>query len=366
MKFDKKSLANIMAQREAQGHLYKKFQIDAKTLKQLDETGTATARIAVIGVKDHDGDIMAPGSFIEGQVITILPTHQWSAQPLGKGKIRVVGTDVLVDIKFNLESQAATEWHSWLKFDLDPANGESIQEWSWGWDWKNLEFTEIRDEGETARLFTKIPVIEASPVLRGAGTNTGTVAVKSKGNTDIKVEDGFWSKTVNLAHYTKEDAATLHHFVDEDGEPGKASVKACLNEIAVLNGKRAGAVVNPAAKQAIYDHLAAHLESAGIDAPPLDLAAHSGLKFADEVDAVIEALYESQDLLNGLTTRIKGLVDTRAADGRTISDAKVAEINRVIEAVKGLEILEIKDLGDPDVTDMLLKIKLQNIQKGFA
>lgn len=349
--------------------LRKTFSVDVSALKQLDEQGTATARIAIIGVKDHDGDIMAPGAFTDGEVITILPTHQWSAQPLGKGKIRVSGTDVLVDMVFNLESQAAKEWHSWLKFDMDPKNGEAIQEWSWGWDWKNLDFEVIRHEGEEVRLFKSVPVIEASPVLRGAGSSTGTVAVKSKKTAEhLAQTDGeraFWSKAVNLAHYTKDDAATLHHFVDEDGEPGEASVKACLNEIAVLNGKRAGAVVNPAAKQAIYDHLAAHLKSAGIDAPPLDLAAHCGLKFADEVNAVIDALYESQDLLNGLSARIKGLVDTRAADGRTISDAKVAEINKVVEAMQGLEILEVKDLGDSDVTDQLLKIKLLNIQKGL-
>ena len=348
--------------------LRKTFSIEGSVLKQLDEQGTATAKIAVIGIKDHDGDIMQAGAFTDGQVITILPTHQWQAQPLGKGKIRVSGTDVLVDMKFNLESQAAKEWHSWLKFDMDPDMGEPIQEWSWGWDWRVLKFRLERIDGEEVRVFEKVLVIEASPTLRGAGTDTGTVAVKSKGTGEPAAASSmqFWSKLVQLSQYTKDDAATLHHFIDEDGEPGEASVKACLNEIAVLNGKRAGAVVNPAAKKAIYDHLAAHLKSAGIDAPALDLAAHCGLKFADEVGATIEALYEAQDLLNGLTARIKGLVDTRAADGRTISDAKVAEINKVVEAMKGLEVLEVKQDGDPDVTDQLLKIRLKNIHKGFA
>ena len=342
----------------------KTFKLDAAAIKQLEETGTATIRFATIGVKDHDDDIMQAGAFTEGQTVTTLPTHQWGAQPLGKGRLRIDGIDVLADLMFNMDSQAAKEWHSWLKFDMDPKTGEPVQEWSWGWDWRNLKFRTERIDGVEVRIFEKVDVIEVSPVLRGAGSDTGTVGVKGSKAPAADTSLQFWSKMANAAHFKGADGATLHHLIDEQGNVGAASTKACLNEIAVLNGKRAGAVVNPAAKQAIYDHLAEHLKNAGIDAPALDLAAHSGLKFADEVDAVIDSVYDTMDLVQGLKARVEGLKERREADGRELSEAKIAQINTVIEVIKGLTMLETAE--DIPTTDEVISTKLRGIHKNLA
>ena len=64
----------------------------------------------------------------------------------------------------------------------------------------------------------------------------------------------------------------IHHFVDEDGNPGAASIVACRTAIGVLNGGR-GVDVEAQPwyedREAIYRHLARHLEDAGLEPPPL-------------------------------------------------------------------------------------------------
>ena len=59
-----------------------------------------------------------------------------------------------------------------------------------------------------------------------------------------------------------------HHFVGDDGQPAAASTQACLDIIAELNGAEADADT-----QGIYDHVAAHLADAGVEAPPLEAPA---------------------------------------------------------------------------------------------
>ena len=350
--------------------LRKQFSIDAAALKQLDNEGTATARIAVIGAKDHDDDIMEMGAFTEGQNITILPTHQWHKQPLGKGVIRMSGNDVLVDIKFNLESQAAKEWHSWLKFDLE--NGNPIQEWSWGWDWRNLKYRTERIDGEEVRIFEKVDVIEASPVLRGAGSDTGTVATKSRKHTTA-TSGALWSRSENEARvktddpgdvYAAEGSKFLHHFIDEDGRPGDASVKACQLGIMVINGECGGATVPDNQKQAVYDHLANHLKDADVT-PVAFKGVNSGRKLADEMSDAMQAAYDLQDRLDDLAGRIKGLQDLRAGVGRDLSARKVEEINEVIDAVKTLNGLDVIIGQDPAITEAVASMKARALRDKF-
>lgn len=60
-----------------------------------------------------------------------------------------------------------------------------------------------------------------------------------------------------------------HHFVDADGRVGAASIRACQNGIAILNGARGGADIPDADRQGVYDHLARHLRDADIEPPEL-------------------------------------------------------------------------------------------------
>lgn len=61
-----------------------------------------------------------------------------------------------------------------------------------------------------------------------------------------------------------------HHFVDDEGNPGAASSKACSAGIAALNGGRGGADIPDKDRQGVYNHLAAHLKDAKLDIPELN------------------------------------------------------------------------------------------------
>ena len=155
---------------------YKSFQV-----KQLEGDGTGSAVFATLNVVDKDGDVTEPGAFGK-QAVVIVPTHDWSSVPLGKGSTREVGDEAIVDFKLNLDSPTAKEWHSALKFDLD--EGPQKQEWSYGFD--ILEESRGEFEGDPVRFLKSLRIHEVSPVLVGAGVNTRTLTMKEKG---IKLSD---------------------------------------------------------------------------------------------------------------------------------------------------------------------------------
>lgn len=63
----------------------------------------------------------------------------------------------------------------------------------------------------------------------------------------------------------------IHHFVDSSGAIGAASVRACVNGIAILNGARGGANIPDSDRRGVWRHLAAHLRDA--DMEPAELKA---------------------------------------------------------------------------------------------
>jgi len=146
----------------------------AMRVKALDDNGRGTAIFATFGVKDLDGDVTEPGAFGKQDVL-VLPTHDWSSVPLGKGVTREDGNEALVDFQLNLDTAAGRDWHSALKFDLN--NGAPIQEWSYGFSITDAERKVV--EGEEVRVLKALDVHEVSPVVLGAGVGTRTLAVKA-------------------------------------------------------------------------------------------------------------------------------------------------------------------------------------------
>ncbi len=153
-------------------------------LKALTDEGVGLARIATLNVIDSDGDITRPGAFGE-QNVKVLPTHNWGAVPLGKARVFEKGDEVLAEFRINLDTAGGKDWHSALKFDL--ADGKGLIEWSYGFSLEDSE-TETRD-GESVRIIKKVTVHEVSPVMLGAGVNTGTVAIKGGGKSGLSLLD---------------------------------------------------------------------------------------------------------------------------------------------------------------------------------
>ena len=151
-----------------------------------DQPGTFVARIATLNIIDKDGDVTLPGAFPQGKTILISAYMHGSwmgALPVGKGVIRESGDEVLVDGEFNLNSASGKEHYETIKFAPD------LQEWSYG-------FKILDDERDTEfqgnhvwRILKKLDVFEASPVLRGAGMNTTTLAIKNDKNHGLTLAD---------------------------------------------------------------------------------------------------------------------------------------------------------------------------------
>jgi len=336
-------------------------------IKQMDERGHGTAVFATFGVVDSDGDITEPGAFGE-QHVKILPTHDWSSVPLGKGITREEGDQALVDFQLNLDTQAGRDWHSALRFDLE--HGQPLQEWSYGFSIKEADH-ETR-EGQAVQVLRALNVHEVSPVVLGAGMGTGTVAIKSDkravGTHTTKTSSAPWDGPRNERRVLEEQSASyyqgiyawrdpegqtgnktawrfLHHFVDDDGNAGAASIRAARTGIAVLNGARGGTTIPEADRKGVYRHLAQHLRDAGEEVPDLRSYDECAMKLSDQITF---ATWDAETALE------------RARQVKKLSDDRIGELNELetvvehlYQVAKELE-TEMKQVNDHGRTERLL------------
>ena len=87
----------------------------------------------------------------------------------------------------------------------------------------------------------------------------------------IKVGDDEYAWRDADADPTTKTAWTFpHHEVSTGGTPGAANVKACSSVCGILNGGMGGAKIPESDRQAVYDHVVAHMKDAKVDnIPPL-------------------------------------------------------------------------------------------------
>ncbi len=272
----------------------------AAALKQVGEAGEFEAVIATFGEIDLDGDIVEHGAFGDA-TISVLPAHDAMHVPLGKAHIEERDKLAVAVGQFNMEIEAARDWHSALKFDL--ANPPPVQEWSWGF--RPIEASQDTVDEQTVRRLIELDMREVSPVLRGASVGTGTLSAKSEGAHETETSVDPWDAPDNarrLAQGIKFQEAYalvqddrghfLHHMVDADGKPGAASVHACLAGIAVLKGARGASTLDAEQRQGVYDHLASHLKDADFEPP--ELGDKPGIRLVDQVRL---ATYDAQAVL---------------------------------------------------------------------
>lgn len=136
-----------------------------------DEAGSVSAVIAQFGVIDYDGDIVEPTAFKTGQEVAIVWSHDWS-EPVGKGSITVTATEAIFNGSFFMDTQAGQEAYKTVK-----AMGD-LQEWSWGFH--TTKSTWEQREEQMIRHLVETEVYEVSPVLKGAGIGTRTLAIKGR------------------------------------------------------------------------------------------------------------------------------------------------------------------------------------------
>lgn len=163
-------------------------ELKSLTIKEMDDQGLGLAKIATLSAIDHDGDTYQPGAFgwKEGghQWVPILPSHDRAAMPLGKARVYEADDAAFAEIHLNMKSEAGREWHAALKFDLE--KGNAVQEWSFGFGIID-KLHEARN-GQDVRVLKRLDIHEVSPVVRGAGIGTGTLALKSRGGFASQID----------------------------------------------------------------------------------------------------------------------------------------------------------------------------------
>lgn len=329
--------------------------MDTKALGRVEikdaDQGSVTAVFATLGVVDSDGDVTVDGAFEDGGQVRISAYgHQsWmGALPVGKGTIRVVGKEALLDGQFFMDTTAGRDTFTVVK-ELGP-----MQQWSYGYDAAEFSFGE--QDGQRVRFLQKQIVHEVSPVLLGSGINTRTLSAKSASKAAIRphqtgVDAGSWDAAAVTsgipADSSAADLRSVFAWVDPEGDPaskssykfphhrgvgGKANMRACLAGIAALNGGRGGSSLSDADRKGVYNHLAAHLRDGDREPPELSSGPDGALKFSDEGAAVMAAV-------TGFITRATEVMALRAEKGKSLSPGSLELIEWLDDDLHRLQAL---------------------------
>lgn len=198
-------------------------------VEKMDDAGHGLARLATLSAVDHDGDTYAPGAFAwkdgSEQWVPILPAHNRGAMPIGKARVYEDGGVAFAELHINLDTAAGKEWQSHLKFDL--SKGKPAQEWSYGFG--TVEAVHEQRGEDRIRVLKRVDVHEVSPVVRGAGVGTGTLAMKGHGSFADQIDAAIaeLDDIVNRAG----DVARLR------GAEGRDMSKARLDQLASLKDR---------------------------------------------------------------------------------------------------------------------------------
>ena len=154
------------------------LQTKSMTIKAMDESGKGLAELATLSAVDNDGDTYDRGAFSwkpgGHQWAMMMPAHDRRKMPFGKARVYEEGDKAFAELNLNLKTTAGRDWHQALLFDLE--TGEPVQEWSYGYNIVDMDY---RVSGNSrVRVLKKLDVDEVSPVLRGAGIGTRTIAIK--------------------------------------------------------------------------------------------------------------------------------------------------------------------------------------------
>jgi phage head maturation protease len=149
------------------------------TVKDADK-GEIEAKVATLEVVDKDGDIIRKSALPKAATVAMSAWGHdsvFGARPAGSGKLKTEGRHLVFDGRAFLTTWAGKETFETLKQYPEA-------EWSFGF---RITGWEDPDEDERKagawRVITKMEAFEVSPVLIGAGLDTGTRALKSESAT---------------------------------------------------------------------------------------------------------------------------------------------------------------------------------------
>jgi len=153
----------------------------AVALKE-DAEGAFRAIFATFNEVDHDGDVTLSGAFPVGAKIPLAGVgHNWDTPTIGGGTIGADAEKAWLDGQFNLEMAAGLETYRSVKFDQ--AQGINAQQYSYAYDVAKGHSARPEEQKRwpgAKRILEQLVPHEVSPVLLGAGVDTGTAYIKGK------------------------------------------------------------------------------------------------------------------------------------------------------------------------------------------
>lgn len=165
-----------------------------------ENRGTVSAVFSTFNVIDSDGDVTVPGAFDDGAevLISAYGHTSWNGMlPVGKGRIRQTRTEAVFEGQFFLDTTPGRDTFITVK-ELG-----SLCEWSYGFDVAKESYGEF--EGRRVRFLEAVKTFEVSPVLRGAGVDTRTLAVKRDGGPRDELDAGTRAWIREIAHKIEHD-----------------------------------------------------------------------------------------------------------------------------------------------------------------
>ena len=328
-----------------------------------DKPGSFIARIATLNVIDKDGDVTIPGAFPEGKEILISAYQHGSWQgnlPVGKGTIHESGNDVLVNGEFNLNSNTGKEHYETIKF------APKLSEWSYGFEILKKETDTEWNGQKVSRILKSVNPFEASPVLRGAGMETATLAIKSESEQksvlpykDLgKAAEGeAWDAAKEVAAASVDDLKLMCTWVDsahkEDktayklphhkaGSGHSAVWKGVTAAMGALLGARGGVDIPAADKKAVYNHLSKHYAEFEKEVPEFREDSE-GISYAEQSEMALATVKEWKE-------RTKALATLRLKESRILSAANRDRIKNMADQLHGVhqDMCGLLDETDPN------------------
>ena len=332
--------------------------------------GLFAARIATLDVIDKDNDVTVKGAFADAPTVRVSRFNHSSAirdaLPVGVATIREDGDAVIAEGKLNLNTSDGKTLYNTLRFEQEHG---VASEWSYGFTVVDSE--DGQHEDQNVRFLKKLNPFEVSPVMRGAGQGTGTLAVKDdKSATDfanlpLYDRDYRWNSsgalgrvrkwassdgsgdldTINWTRYKRaflwydpEDDSSVQGFKlpVADVTDGKlwAVPRAIFAVAAVLQGARGGVDISPEDQDHVkdtvdryYDKMRKKFNDDTI-VPPWTKG-HEGLSMKHEGDLVLASLDQ-------FTERVGQLADLRLKEERTLSDVHRKRLESMVGSMQSV------------------------------
>jgi len=329
-----------------------------------DDAGAFSARISTLNVIDKDNDVTVSGAFEGNDPVRVSRFNHSSAVrddlPVGVATIQEVGDQVIAEGQLNLDTVGGRDLYDTLKFE---AKNNVASEWSYGFTVEESEDGEQDDQ--KVRFLRRLKAFEISPVMRGAGLDTATLAVKTAtdfGDLPLYDRDYSWNSSAALGRvrkwassdgsgekekmdWAKYSKAFFWYDPDDDESFGGfklpfaditdgklwAVPRGIFAVAGVLQGARGGVDISEVDQDHIkdvvdryYEKMRETFDDDSIIVPWAKRA--GGLSMKHEGDLVLASL-------DAYTERVALLAELRLKEGRALSAANRKRLESMVESV---------------------------------